>query len=72
MKKSYDMEVKDINKVNKRINIHLVWYGTKFDEWKFFGGCSISVFFQIPNSEFKIEINMLSNAQAFHFLSKRL
>ena len=37
-KKLYDVEVEEVDKVNKRIKIHFVGYSTQFDEWRFFGG----------------------------------
>ena len=35
-KKLYDVEVAEVDKVNKRIKIHFVAYSTQFDEWRFF------------------------------------
>ena len=37
-KKLYDVEVTEVDKVNKRIKIHFVGYSTQFDEWIFFSG----------------------------------
>ena len=37
-KKLHDVEVTEVDKVNKRIKIHFVSYSTQFYEWRFFGG----------------------------------
>ena len=36
--KLYDVEVTEVDKVNKRIKNHFVGNSTQFDEWRFFGG----------------------------------
>ena len=37
-KKLYNVEVTEVDKVNKRIKIRFVGYSTQFEEWRFFGG----------------------------------
>ena len=36
--KLYDVEVTEVDKVNKRIRIHFMGCSTQFDEWRYFGG----------------------------------
>ena len=35
--KLYDIEVKEVDKANKRLKIHYVGYSSRFDEWRPFG-----------------------------------
>ena len=37
-KKLHNVEVTEVDKVNKRIKIRFVGYSTQFEEWRFFGG----------------------------------
>ena len=35
--KLYDIEVREVDKANKKLKIHYVGYSTRFDEWRPFG-----------------------------------
>ena len=51
-KRLFDVEVTELDKVNKRVKIHFVDYSTQFDKWRFYGGYESPFKFHFPNRIF--------------------
>ena len=68
-KKLYDIEVTEVDKVNKRLKIHYVGYSSRFDEWRPFGEDEGSEYFPFVRKEklfIPSENSLVDRTQTFH------
>lgn len=49
--KLYDVEVTEVDKVNKTVKLHFVGFGSQFDEWRPFGGDGVGEYFPFLRTE---------------------
>ena len=67
--KLYDIEIREVDKINKRLKIHYVGYSTCFDEWRPFGADGGSGYFPFVRSEklfIPSESSLEDRKESFH------